>query len=168
MFKKILLAGAALALTMSVATATTYSTGDQTLGPTSNLTYTKVFTNVIGGTYDLFFKWRALSLPDASNTGQTVSFALLGSGSNNIIWADSAAYSSQTDGGGHVFEGVFTLSGGLYSIDLGVDSGLLAKGVNATLKSTPVPGPIAGAGLPVLALLAGVFAFRRFNALSRG
>jgi hypothetical protein len=164
MFRKILLAGAALALSASVAAAVstplTYTTGPTDVIPpdVNTIGFIEDTFNVVAGVYNETFSWGALS-KGATGLPQGLSFTLYDSNSNAVA-TDIVYYGAVPSNSAKTSYAPLTLAGGTYFIDLSTDTKLSANGVNYTLTAA-VPGPIAGAGLPAVVLLAGLLLYRR-------
>jgi hypothetical protein len=107
MFKKLLLAGAALALTTSVAAADTFTTGPQSLSPTNSDILTTF--SLAGGLYNETFSWGGLSESPSTSVAQGLYFFLWDNSFNNALSSYVVTYPTAS---GSTTYGSLSLPGG--------------------------------------------------------
>jgi hypothetical protein len=153
MFKKALVACAFVALSSSDCLA--YNSGHQDLGKGSD--FYDTFTIATAGLYTEIFSWTSLT---NFGSAQSLGYYLGDATWNNILDSKSVSYTASAKNGGSIDSTVY-LAAGTYNLDISTSAMLSAKGASYNLQFAAVPGPIAGAGLPVFALLAAMLFYRR-------
>jgi hypothetical protein len=164
MIKILMVGGALLGFGVSSAAADSYTTGNVNLG--KNVTSETDFNVRSSGLYDETFSWSSLS---SNFTGRGFSPLLeytLYNAANQIVDSWAIPLTSHNLTGGAWALGPINLSAGLYYADLSTLN-LSATNVQFALTThvnpQNLPGPIAGAGIPALALAAAMLAWRRRN-----